>query len=61
VRRALTGLLVAFSGALLLRPVLLLVAAFGPDGDASPIAALVATGFHLFIFVLAITLFRRTR
>lgn len=61
LRRALTGLLVAFSGALLLRPVLLLISAIGPDTSTSLVAAATATVFHVVVFSLAVSLFRRAR
>ena len=60
--RVLTGVLLAFSVALLVRPVLFLTAALGDDdgtGDVAP--ALVATTFHLLVLVLAVSLFLRTR
>lgn len=58
-RRVLAGVLVAFSGALLLRPILLLGAALG-DGDGDGLGvALVAAVYHVAIFVLALSLLRR--
>lgn len=57
---ALCILLVAVSAALLLRPLLLLLAAVADD-DVSMAHALVALGYHLAIFGLAVTLHRRTR
>lgn len=56
---ALCILLVAISASLLLRPLLLLLAALADD--VSLTYALVACGYHLVIFGLAVTLYRRTR
>lgn len=59
-RRGLTGVLLAFSAALLYRPVLFLTAALG-DGGSDLWAALAATAFHLAVLGLAISLFIRAR
>lgn len=61
LRRALTGVLVALSGALLLRPGLLLLSALGPDASTSVTSAAIAAAFHLLVFALAVSLFRRAR
>lgn len=52
-------MLVAVTGALLLRPALLLLAAVG-GGDVEMSTAVVALGYHLVLFALAVTLYRRT-
>lgn len=57
-RRGLCVVLVAVSAALLLRPVIYLTAALDGDGDLLP--AGLAAAFHVTIFVLALTLLRRT-
>ncbi|MGI8937975.1 MAG: hypothetical protein ACR2JF_07165 [Iamia sp.] len=60
--RGLTGVLLAFAVALLVRPVLFLTAALGDDdgtGDLWP--ALAATVAHLVVLALAVSLFRRAR
>lgn len=60
--RVLTGVLLAFSVALLVRPVLFLTAALGDDdGPGDVTAAAIATAFHLLVLALAVTLFLRTR
>lgn len=61
LRRALTGVLVALSGALLLRPTLLLLSALGPDASTSVTSAAIAAAFHLVVFALSVSLFRRAR
>lgn len=61
-RRGLTGVLLAFTVALLVRPVLFLTAALGDDdGTADLWPALAATAFHLVVLALAVSLFRRAR
>lgn len=59
--RALTGVLVAFTAALLLRPVLLVLAALGDEQGDGFLPALVAAVFHIGVFALALSLFLRSR
>ncbi len=60
-RRVLTGVLLAFSIALLVRPSAFLLAAINDeDHDGLP-AALAACGLHLVVIALAASLFLRSR
>lgn len=55
-------MLLAFSVILLVRPALFLTAALGDeDGAGDVVPALAATGFHLLVVALAVSLFHRTR